>query len=169
MSLFTSDSRLSVGLFLWQLKAWETISTSLNACLALSDQTGSPFPLMWLSLRQTWWLGTRGVTMLAFTCAEPISRRPENLLPRPQSFMCLVESFYELNYLSSLILNFPVTRFTNFIFDASIWKVGINKMIEIFYMHISFLTHWRCAAENICQTLNSVTLFSDYFSDYFHI
>lgn len=100
VSVFTSDSHLSIRLFLWQLKARETISTSLNACLALSDQTGSPFPLMWLSSRPTWWLGTRGVTTLAFTCAEPTSRRPENLLPRPPSFMCLVQSFYALNSLS---------------------------------------------------------------------
>lgn len=78
----------------WQPKAQEMISTSLNACLALSDQTGSPFLLMWSSSRRTWWLGTRGVTTPASTCAEPTSRRPENSLPRQPNFMCLVETFY---------------------------------------------------------------------------
>lgn len=107
VSVFTSDSHLSIKFFLWQIKARELNSTTFNARLALSDQTGSPFPLMWLSSRQTWWLGTRGVTTLAFMCAEPTSRRPENLLPPPLSFTCLVESFYALNYLSfSLVPKF---------------------------------------------------------------
>lgn len=98
VSVFTSDNHLSVSLA--TEGQTETIFTSFSACLALSDQTASPFPLMWLSSRQTSWLGTRGVTTLAFTCAEPTSRRPENLLRRPPSFTCLVELFYARNYLS---------------------------------------------------------------------
>lgn len=73
------------------------IFTSLNASSTLSDQMGSPFPLMWLSSQQTWWLGTRGATTPAFTCAEPTSRRPENLLLLLLSFMCLVNSFSSKN------------------------------------------------------------------------
>lgn len=62
----------------------------LDGTFTLSDQMGSPFPLMWLSSQPTWWFGTRGVTTLEFTCVEPTSRRPENLSPLLLSCTCLV-------------------------------------------------------------------------------
>lgn len=80
---------LSVVLFLGQLKASEITSISSmpgsyfftcviwdHPVVFLFDQMGSQFPLMWSSWQPTWWLGTRGVTMLASTSAVPTSPRP---------------------------------------------------------------------------------------------
>lgn len=53
-------------------------------------QMENPFPLMWWSSQQTWWLGTQGVTMLASTSAEPTNPRPESLSLLLLSCMCLV-------------------------------------------------------------------------------
>lgn len=54
------------------------------------EQMESQFPLMWLSLQQTWWLGTQGVTMLVCMSVEPTSPGPENLSSLLLSCVCLV-------------------------------------------------------------------------------
>lgn len=156
------NGRVYIRLFLWQLKARETISTSLNACLTHSDQTEGPFPLIWLSLRQTWWLRTQGFTTLAYTCAEPTSRRPENLLPQPPSFTYLVESFYALNYLS---FSFKLKLLKQTLFLMPLYeKLEFIKRLKYFtyHIHISVSLH----TEEFLQkhrTLNKITLFSDKF------
>lgn len=58
------------------------------------DQMESPFPLMWSSSQQTWWLGTQGVTMPASMSAGPTSPRPESLSLLLLNCMCPVGVMY---------------------------------------------------------------------------
>lgn len=65
-------------------------ATQADLFVLSSVQMGSQFPLMWLSSRRTWWLGTQGAIMLASMSAGPTSPRPESLSSRLLSFTFLV-------------------------------------------------------------------------------
>lgn len=79
------------------------------------DQMERPFPLMWSSSQQTWWLGTQGVTMLASTSAGSTSPGPESLSLLLLSCMCLVGVMYIMTdyaFLRAVLLRLvPVTSF----------------------------------------------------------